>query len=308
MIGRPALPNDLEIAYVIKAREAMLGAVGAFNNTVSSFRAEQFIVTSMIAWTSLIFALLTREEVLFTSKKKNGVTRTKSLSECLNNPRIKELLKDSVRTNLFILIAIRGKVVHDPRGSIEQQISGKLQACCLNFNDILVEHYGSHLSLSHVLPLALQFSPLLSQTVSTAPSNTALQQFIAEFEERLDDTVLGSKAYSFRVKMVRVKNERGEDTSGDFAVINPDQAVSTDKVIQMIDVEPNKYLPSEVVAEMVKQGFVKFRTHEHTQLWKKVDAKDLSKNFGTEISGKWYWYDSWLKRVEQHCSEVYGKP
>lgn len=46
---------------VIKAREAMLFAVQAFNNPTAYFKAEIFIVAAVIAWTYLLHAHLKRQ-------------------------------------------------------------------------------------------------------------------------------------------------------------------------------------------------------------------------------------------------------
>jgi hypothetical protein len=48
---------------LIKAREAMIAAVSTFNGAGLHFRAELFIVTSVIAWTYLLHAYYKREGV-----------------------------------------------------------------------------------------------------------------------------------------------------------------------------------------------------------------------------------------------------
>jgi len=52
------------------------------------------------------------------------------------------------------------------------------------------------------------------------------------------------------------------------------------------------------------EGFVKFREHDHTQLWKALNAKDSKKGFGVFLKeGDWWWYESWIERVRSHCQE-----
>jgi hypothetical protein len=32
-----------------------------------------------------------------------------------------------------------------------------------------------------------------------------------------------------------------------------------------------------------------------------MDGKNPAKNFGVSVEGAWYWYDHWLKIVEEYC-------
>src|SRR6266403_2473360 len=57
---------------LIKAREAMIAAVHIFNGAGLTFRAELFIVTSIIAWTYLLHAWFKREGIDYRHTKKEG--------------------------------------------------------------------------------------------------------------------------------------------------------------------------------------------------------------------------------------------
>lgn len=52
---------------------------------------------------------------------------------------------------------------------------------------------------------------------------------------------------------------------------------------------------------MKKEGFPRFSISKYTDLWKEKDGKNKEYAYGTEISGTWYWYDTWLEIVWQHC-------
>jgi hypothetical protein len=44
-------------------------------------------------------------------------------------------------------------------------------------------------------------------------------------------------------------------------------------------------------------------TH-HTRLWQALDARDPKKGYGVKLrDGQWYWYESWVNRVREHCRE-----
>lgn len=78
---------------LIKAREAMIAAVHTFNGAGITFRAELFIVTSIIAWTYLLHAWFRREGVNYRyrnadgtiKKTKQNVDRYWELGECLQH-------------------------------------------------------------------------------------------------------------------------------------------------------------------------------------------------------------------------------
>ena len=45
----------------------------------------------------------------------------------------------------------------------------------------------------------------------------------------------------------------------------------------------------------------------HTELWQARKAKDPRLQFGTDVEGYWYWYDSWVSEVRKHCQENVAK-
>lgn len=67
-------------------------------------------------------------------------------------------MKGGARKNLEFLIDIRHEVEHRMTDRIDDAIGAKLQACALNFNDLLKKEFGAGLGLEKRLPLALQFT------------------------------------------------------------------------------------------------------------------------------------------------------
>jgi hypothetical protein len=60
---------------------------------------------------------------------------------------------------------------------------------------------------------------------------------------------------------------------------------------------------------MHRGGYPKFRTHNHTQLWQGLNAKDPATGFGRagDYKNTWVWYETWLARVRAHCQENVDK-
>lgn len=72
------------------------------------------------------------------------------------------------------------------------------------------------------------------------------------------------------------------------------------------ETERPKWLPSQIVAKMKAEGFLKFGMNDHTDFWKERDAKNTSKGYGAQIAKTWYWYDSWVSEVRKHCNRNAG--
>jgi hypothetical protein len=53
----------------------------------------------------------------------------------------------------------------------------------------------------------------------------------------------------------------------------------------------------------MQQEYPGFTMHDHTNLWKSLDAKNPAKGFGVMVQKTWYWYDSWVEQVKKHCQE-----
>ena len=141
----------------------MIAAVHIFNGAGLTFRAELFIVTSVIAWTYLLHAWFRREGIDYRYKEADGTIRkTKQgedcyweLGKCLKHARCP--VPAGTIKNLQFLLEIRHEIEHRSTSRIDDAISAKLQACCINFNDAIKDLFGAQYGLERRLPIALQF-------------------------------------------------------------------------------------------------------------------------------------------------------
>ncbi len=126
---------------VQKSREAALNAVQTFNNPLTTFRTETFIVLMIIAWTYLLHAYYRRQKIEYRYFKKAGkrrrFERTKSgafkyweLERCLNDQQCP--LDREMKLNLRFLIGLRNEIEHHRSTGIDERFSGRYLACCLN--------------------------------------------------------------------------------------------------------------------------------------------------------------------------------
>jgi len=299
---------------LVKSREAMLHAVQGYNNPRTFFKSEVFIVTAVIAWTYLLHWHFKKHRVDYRYWKDGAVLKTRygaekhwELDACLAQQTCP--LDEATKENLRFLIGIRHEIEHQMTRRIDDTISAKLQACCLNFNRAIELLAGPRFGLSGELPFALQFSSIGTEQRGLLlkdmglPANLVAMQ--TEFEEQLTDEMIRDPRYAYRVALVEVAaNSKGKaDRVIEFVKPGDAQREEIERILFKFAEKP-KLKPGQIVEQMRKEGFKHFKEHHHTTLWKEMDARDPKKGFGVFLKDNdWWWYENWLERVRAHCEE-----
>ena len=154
---------------LIKAKEAALCAIKVFNDPLVHFKSESFIVLMIIAWTYLLHAYCRSKGIDYryytVVKKRKRYDTTKSgakkhweLERCLNEASCP--LDGPTATNLRFLIGLRHVVEHQMALSLDSYLSGRYQACALNFNHYLKQLFGDNEGLDEHLAYSIQFVEL----------------------------------------------------------------------------------------------------------------------------------------------------
>ncbi len=301
---------------LIKAREAMIAAVHIFNGAGLTFRAELFIVTSIIAWTYLLHAWFRRERIDYRYTNPDGtVKQTKhgqdmywELGKCLRHARCP--LPAGAVTNLDFLLELRHEIEHRSTSRIDDAVSAKLQACCINFNDAIKQLFGSPYGLERRLPIALQFVTFSSDQRAALKKASALPPHIETMMEALHHGLtpkqIADPCFAYRVAFV--PKMAGRASAADLAIefVRPGskEAVEINRVL-LKEVDKPRYTSGQIVDMMRAEGFPRFNQHHHTKLWKALKAKGPAAGFGRpgDYQGTWVWHNSWLARVRAHCQE-----
>lgn len=295
---------------LIKAREAMLHAVQGFNNPRAFFKSEVFIVTAVIAWTYLLHAHFRRQGVDYRHrdrrtgdllKTRHGADKHWELEHCLDDAACP--LDDATKANLKFLIGIRHEIEHQMTRRIDDVISAKLQACCLNFNAALKSLFGAEYGLDRELGVALQFSGVAKSQRDLLLKDTDLPAHLVAahlaYEDALPDEVIKDPKYAYRVAYVeRSVNSKGKaDQVVEF--IRPESAEGQEIASVLVkESERKKYKPKDIVDLMQAEGHRNFKIYDHQLLWQAADAKNPAHKFGVELRpGDWWWYDKWLDHV-----------
>lgn len=301
---------------LIKGREAMIAAVHIFNGAGLTFRAELFIVTTIIAWTYLLHAWFRREGIEYRyknadgtfKKTKQGADRYWELGKCLRHARC-PIERGGIK-NLEFLIELRHEIEHRSTSRIDDAISAKLQACCINFNDAIKNLLGPQYGLERQLPIALQFVTFSAdqRSVLTKASDLPphIETMMDAFHARLSDEEQADPRFAYRVAFVPKIGNRASSSDLAIEFVRPDSEEAREiNQVLLKEVDKPRHLATEVVAIMEAEGYPSFTIQRHTELWKALDAKNPAKWFGRagDYKNTWVWFDSWIARVRAHCQE-----
>lgn len=298
---------------LIKAREAMISAVHVFNGAGITFRAELFIVSAVIAWTYLLHAWFKREGVEYRYIKNGNLVTTHQgaekyleLGACLRHAR--SPVNEGAKNNLEFLLGIRHEIEHRSTSRIDDQLSSKLQACCINFNLALKEWFGPQYGLERRLPIALQFVTFDAdqrnalKRASSLPAN--IEASIDEFEEALSERQYTDPAYRYRAAFVPVIKARASAADVAIEFYPPGSEMAEQANVFLKEVDRPRYTPTQVVEKIQNSGYPQFRLQDHTNLWQSLSAKNPGDGWGTSGDyGNWVWYERWVDRVRAHCEE-----
>lgn len=218
--------NFFDDERLIRAREAMLLAVQVFNSPALLFKSGVFAILANIAWTYLLHEYYERKGV----KIVNDDNRTLLLSQMLTRRDCP--LSSPVIKNLEDVKKIRDDVEHILLGKADKKWLPLFQACCLNFEKSICLFFGDKLSLSKELSIALQFSKLNFEQITT------LNKYEIPSEiEALDASILSNKTpddlanieYQFKVLFTMSASSKSQSH---IQFLNPKSA--EDKEIQNV--------------------------------------------------------------------------
>lgn len=304
---------------ILKTREAVLSAIKIFNDPLISFKSETYIVLMIIAWTYLLHAYYRSIKVdyryydIVNKKKKYDTTKRGAykyweLERCLNDTN--NPIDINTKNNLLFIINLRHEIEHQMTLSLDNYLSGRYQACAINYNNYIGKLFGNKYKIDKSLTYSIQFVGVSEEQIihGTATANIPdrLLAYIAEFDSKLSPAEYNSENFSYRLLFTKkIVNRPGQaDRIVEFVNSNTEIAKTIEKELWVKkEVERPKYRPSNVVAEVKKAGFVKFNiSPAHTNFWKSLDAKNPGKGYGIMIQGYWFWYQNWVDKCIELCA------
>lgn len=302
-----------------KSREAALAAVQIFNSPLITFKSEIFIVLMNIAWTYLLHAYYRKHHIEYRyytqSAKRRKFDMTKSgahkhweLERCLSEDQCP--IDKGTSNNLRFLIGVRHEIEHQMTSRLDASLSSKFQACCLNYNDYAKRLFSEKSGIDKYLVFSLQFSSISREQLETMPSPdkmpSHIKAFVEGFEGGLSEEEFNNPRFAYRVLFVaKTANRKGQaDQVIEFVKADSTLAEDINKTYTVIkETERPKHLPNKIVSMMKQEGYPRFTMHNHTMLWKQMNARADGKGFGVKVEKAWYWYDNWVNIVRIHCQD-----
>lgn len=276
-----------------KARDAALAAVEIYNKPAIDFRAGNYIVLMVIAWTAFFHAIFYRRgrkpwyELESPGERKrykriDGDAAHWDLAECIKRHFV--TANPPERKNLEFILGLRNKIEHRGMPYLDPSLFGECQAMLMNFDDLLVKEFGPKYGLTDKLALAIQFSrtsPKAQQEARKRLASSAsakVLDYISQFRMGLPTEVLNSPQFRFSFYLVpKIANhEKSADLAMEFIHFDPTKPDDMEKLEKVVGMIREKQIPV-VNADMVKAGDVvkevnrqlpfQFNMHHHTKAW-----------------------------------------
>lgn len=199
--------------------------------------------------------------------------------------------------------------------SLDNFLSGRYQACSVNFNDYLKKLFGTKFGIDNQLTYSIQFVEISEEQIRLKKHEESIPKrilsYIADFDGALTHDEYNNPRYSYRLLFKKKLVNRPGQADRVFEFIDPksDLAKTIDKQYWVKkEVERPKFRATDVVEAVNRAGFPKFRIQpEHLRMWQSQDAKNPAKGYGVEVRGYWYWYQNWVDRCIQLCEAAGNK-
>jgi hypothetical protein len=254
--------------------DSALLAVEVYNKPRTAFRSEAYIALMIMAWTRLFHAHFhaTIGDRYYYKKKGryeivDGEKKAWELGTCLKKY---SKLAGPVEKNLQFFIGLRNKIEHrhiDKR-EVDALIFGECQALLYNYENLLIQLFGSQCALNEALVYSLQFSHLRTPRQEHA-NKAALSKdlsdvvgYIEKYRSALDDADYDSQEYSIKLLQVpKISNTNRADAAIEFVkwdeLSQEDRAayeqiaiIIKDKRVVVSAVNVKRLKPSSVVEQV----------------------------------------------------------
>jgi len=302
-----------------KSREAALAAVQVFNNPNITFKAEIFVVLMHIAWTYLLHAYYRSKGIEYRyfemkhvrrrfHRTKSGAFKYWELERCINCDDWP--VDQATASNLRFLIGLRHEIEHQMTTRIDDYVSARFQATCLNYNRCIKALFGEKHGIDQYQAFSLQLASIADEQIDMLRNAADLPphicRYIEGFDGELTDAEFNDPRFAYRVLFISKSANRKGQADRVIEFVGPDsplaKGLNTEYVV-IKERERAKYLPKQIEGLMVEEGYPHFKIHNHTDLWKAEDARNPGKGYGAWVVGKWYWYERWIDVVRKHCQE-----
>ena len=336
----PTEAGDLTEEYrlLAKSRESALAAVRVYNDPISGFRTETFIVLMVIAWNALLQAVLERAGVDYYQRDDNGAQiLVGGRAKVLDTWQLVQEALDideyrSVRANLDFFLGLRHQISHRYLPALDAAVAGEAQAMLLNYENLLVAQFGEEAALGDRLAVPLQLSgfrnegSLTSLRKAQARLPTDVADYLARHRADVADDVLTSPEYCLQVFFVPIAANRERSADAVVRFIPPDRVTSElERELSKAGVVTKRRItpvasadllrPSEVVNLVAERLPHRFTMDTHVRSWRHYKVRPPSGSGEPEATddrycrwdrllGGYGYTDAWVEKLVRDLSDA----
>ena len=157
-------------------------------------------------------------------RTKHGAYKHWELERCLDDD--KSPIDRDTANNLRFLIGLRHEIEHQGTQALDTYLSGRYQACALNFNFYLTKFFGTRYALDNQLSHSIQFLHITSDQLKAKAREPHLPKRVSSFIADFDGALTHEEYNADRFSRLLFKRK---------LVNRPGQA---DRVVEFIDRTP----------------------------------------------------------------------
>jgi len=271
--------------------DCALLAVEIYNKPRAPFRVESYITHMIMAWTKLLHAHFNQTigETYFYKEKNgrykivDGEKKAWELKTCI--AKYGQLL-EPVKINLDFFIKLRNKIEHRTidKEEIGIMIFGECQSLLYNFENELINIFGSEYALNESLAYSLQFSRLRTSKQTQASKQLLsseykeIKEFIEKYRESIKEDIFKTQEFSIKlIQVPKIGNTGRNDLAVEFVnwnTLSEDDrdkyekltTIVKDRVIKTEVINPGKLKPGKVLSEVNKNSPIKINHADHKHI------------------------------------------
>jgi hypothetical protein len=201
-----------------------------------------------------------------------------------------------VKANLEFFIKLRNKIEHHyiDKDEVGVVIFGECQSLLNNFEEFVIDCFGSEYALNEALAFSLQFSRLRTDGQKSASKKllasevTELKDFIDKYRLALSDEIFNSQDFSVKlISIPKISNTNRSDLAVEFVNwsslstedqgnYNKLQAIIKDKTVVKEGINPGK-IKAGIVVTSVKKILPDFSHYDHKCLYTIFSIRPIGK-------------------------------
>lgn len=214
--------------------DAALLAIEIYNKPRTNFRSEGYITLMVIAWTKLFHAYYNHTiGGKYYYKKPNGhyerIDGEKKAWELATCIKKYAGIKEPVKKNIDFFIKLRNKIEHRhiEKREVDVLIFGECQAFLYNYENFLVEIFGTKFALNESLVYSLQLSHMRtkgqvkSSKIALSKDLKEIVTYVNKYRTSLSDDTFNSQEYSIKlIQVPKISNTSRSDLAIDFVMFD----------------------------------------------------------------------------------------